>query len=105
MESTTNYNDLTPTPVKTVTQCWTYKSSRKDEMYLYLTREDDFQDVPEELMVQFGKPIAVMQLDLHPQRILSRADVNEVIDKLHTDGWYLQMPPKLVPDLYHGNDL
>ena len=91
--------------MKTVTPCWIYKSLCKDEMYLYLLREDDFQDLPEALMAQFGAPIAVMQLDLHPQRALSRADVNEVIHSLHTSGWYLQMPPKLVPEMYHGNDL
>ncbi len=91
--------------MKTVTQCWIYKSSRKNEMYLYLPREDDFEDLPEGLMEQFGTPLAVMQLDLHPNRPLSRANVNKVIHSLDTDGYYLQMPPKLVPDMYHGNDL
>lgn len=91
--------------MKTVTQCWIYKSSRKDEMYLYLPREDDFEDLPEELMAQFGAPLSVMQLDLHPNRPLSRANVNEVIHSLDTNGYFLQMPPKLVPDMYHGNDL
>ncbi len=91
--------------MKTVTQCWIYKSSRKNEMYLYLPREDDFEDLPEGLMEQFGTPLAVMQLDLHPKRPLSRANVNKVIHSLDTDGYYLQMPPKLVPDMYHGNDL
>ncbi len=91
--------------MKTVTQCWIYKSSRKNEMYLYLPREDDFEDLPEGLMEQFGTPLAVMQLDLHPERPLSRANVNAVIESLDSNGYYLQMPPKLVPDMYHGNDL
>ncbi len=91
--------------MKTVTQCWIYKSSRKNEMYLYLPREDDFEDLPEGLMAQFGTPLAVMQLDLHPKRPLSRANVNEVIHNLVTNGYFLQMPPNLVPDMYHGNDL
>ena len=91
--------------MKIITQCWIYKSSRKNEMYLYLSREDDFEDLPEGLMAQFGTPVAVMQLDLHPQRPLSRANVNEVIHSLDTNGYFLQLPPKLVPDMYHGNDL
>lgn len=91
--------------MKTLTQCWIYKSSRKDEMYLYLAREDEFQDLPEALMTQFGRPVMVMQLVLDPQRALSRADVKEVIDSLLSDGYYLQMPPSLVPEMYHGNDL
>ena len=91
--------------MKTVTQCWIYKSSRKDEMYLYLAREDAFEDLPEELMAQLGRPLTVMQLDLDPRRKLSRADVKEVINSLLTEGYYLQMPPKLVPEMYHGNAL
>jgi uncharacterized protein YcgL (UPF0745 family) len=74
-------------------------------MYLYLPREDDFQDLPEALMAQFGTPLPVMQLDLHPQRPLSRADVNEVIHSLGINGYYLQIPPDLAPAIYHGNDL
>jgi len=91
--------------MKTVTQCWIYKSSHKDEMYLYLAREDEFQDLPEALMTQFGRPVRVMQLDLDPQRALSRADVKQVINSLMTEGYYLQMPPSLNPEIYHGNDL
>lgn len=91
--------------MKTITRCWIYRSSRKSEMYLYLPRENDFQDLPEALMAQFGTPLAVMQLDLHPQRTLSRADVNVVIQNLNSNGYYLQLPPKLVPGIYHGNDL
>lgn len=91
--------------MKTVTQCWIYKSSRKSEMYLYLAREDAFEDLPDALMVQFGAPLPVMQLNLHPQRSLSRANVNEVIHSLDINGYYLQMPPEIVPDMYHGNDL
>ena len=90
--------------MKTVTRCWIYKSSRKSEMYLYLAMEDAFEDLPDGLMVQFGTPMPVMQLDLHPGRPLSRADVIEVIHSLHDKGYYLQMPPEIVPDMYHGND-
>jgi uncharacterized protein YcgL (UPF0745 family) len=27
--------------------CWIYRSSRKDEMYLYLGKEEGFDEVPE----------------------------------------------------------
>lgn len=37
--------------------CWIYRSPRKDEMYLYITREDDFSRVPEALLQRFGKPV------------------------------------------------
>ncbi len=84
--------------------CWIYKSSKKDEMYLYLAREDDFEAVPELLMARFGKPSLVMELELDEQRKLARADVTRVMSQLAEEGYYLQMPPKLKPDIYHGNE-
>ncbi len=84
--------------------CWIYKSSKKDEMYLYLAREDDFEAVPELLMARFGKPSLVMELELDEQRQLARADVTRVMSQLSVEGYYLQMPPKLKPDIYHGNE-
>lgn len=84
--------------------CWIYKSSRKDEMYLYLAKEDGLDDVPEVLLERFGKPIFVMQLDLHAERKLARADVQQVMSNLREQGFHLQMPPELKPELYHGNE-
>jgi uncharacterized protein YcgL (UPF0745 family) len=84
--------------------CWIYKSSKKDEMYLYLTKEDDFEDVPELLMAGFGKPSLVMELELSSQRPLARVDVCRVIQQLDEEGYFLQMPPNLRPDIYHGNE-
>ena len=72
-------------------------------MYLYLAREDDFESVPELLMRRFGTPTLVMTLELHDKRPLARAEVREVLRQLGETGYYLQMPPKLAPDIYHGN--
>lgn len=83
--------------------CWIYASPRKDEMYLYLAREDDFEDVPAELLERFGPPRLVMTLTLDPGRRLARADVEEVMAALREQGYYLQMPPRLTPEIYHGN--
>lgn len=84
--------------------CWIYKSGKKDEMYLYLAREDDFEMVPESLMAGFGQPSLVMQLDLHKERKLARADTLRVMQQLEEEGYFLQMPPDLRPDIYHGNE-
>lgn len=83
--------------------CWIYKSVRKGEMYLYLTEEDVFDDVPEILLTSFGERDFVMELELSPQRKLARADVSAVIKALKEDKYYLQMPPKLNPDLHFGD--
>jgi len=85
--------------------CWIYKSPRKQEMYLYLARENDFDDLPEALLSRFGKPEFVMELELHAGRPLAREDVHQVMTNLRERGFHLQMPPELDPDMYYGNDL
>lgn len=83
--------------------CWVYRSPRKQEMYLYLADEDGFDRVPGTLLERFGDPILVIELELSPERQLAREDVNQVMANLDDQGFHLQMPPKLQPELYHGN--
>ena len=85
--------------------CWIYKSLRKDEMYLYLAKQDGLDALPEALLSRFGRGEFVMQLELHPERPLARDDVGTVMANLRERGFHLQLPPDLTPDLYHGNDL
>lgn len=72
-------------------------------MYLYLAGEDRYQDLPEPLKRSFGMPILVMQLELNSARKLARADVDAVMQSLTDQGYYLQMPPRLEPDLHFGD--
>ena len=83
--------------------CWIYKSLRKDEMYLYLAAEDGFDAVPPPLIERFGTPHPVMQLDLHPGRTLAREDVAKVMANIEAQGYHLQLPPDLKPELYLGD--
>ncbi|RMG34751.1 MAG: YcgL domain-containing protein [Gammaproteobacteria bacterium] len=73
-------------------------------MYLYLATEGDFDSVPDDLLSAFGPPHLVMQLTLSSQRPLAREDVFTVMRNLREQGFHLQMPPKLEPTLYHGNE-
>ena len=84
--------------------CWIYKSPKKDEMYLYLGRKDDFEDIPELLLQKFGTPVFVMELELNAGRKLARENAQTVINNLDEQGFHLQMPPDLKPSLYHGNE-
>ena len=36
--------------------CVIYRSSKRDQTYLYVEKKDDFSRVPEELMKGFGQP-------------------------------------------------
>ena len=71
-----------------------YKSSRKDELYLYIEQKDDFSKVPQELYNSMGKePIFVMQICLSPMKSLAREDIIKVIENIEKQGYHVQMPP------------
>lgn len=74
--------------------CSIYKTARKDEMYLYVDKKAQFSRVPEALLNQFGTPVLVCDLLLHPEKKLARAAVDEVLKSLEEKGFYLQMPPE-----------
>jgi uncharacterized protein YcgL (UPF0745 family) len=74
--------------------CAIYKSSKKQDTYLYVATKEDFARVPKDLLQILGDPIHVMDLELSPARKLAREDVVEVIQHLQGRGWHLQLSPK-----------
>jgi len=74
--------------------CVIYKGSRKAETYLFIEREDEFQRVPEALLGMLGELTKVMQLELSAERQLAQADVQQVMQLLDEQGFYLQLPPE-----------
>ena len=75
------------------TLCDIYRSPREPEMYLYVSKQQGMEAVPEKLQELFGKPVHVTTLLLTPERKLARADVEKVLNALEEQGYYLQMPP------------
>jgi uncharacterized protein YcgL (UPF0745 family) len=73
--------------------CQVFRSSRKQEMYLYVDKVRGLKDVPEALLAQFGESTPVMLLLLTPQYKLARADAAAVLASIEEQGFYLQMPP------------
>ncbi len=73
--------------------CSIYKSLNKEGMYLYVEKSQALQSVPESLLQVFGTPKHAFDLLLHAERPLIRADVIEVMEKIQSQGFYLQMPP------------
>ena len=70
-----------------------FRSSRKEEMYLYVEKAKGLKDVPDVLMKQFGEPESVMTLMLEPSRKLARVNTADVLQGLEEQGFFLQMPP------------
>jgi len=77
------------------TLCKVYRSGKKAETYLYLAHDRDFDDLPEALRQAFGEPHFVMHLRLSPERRLARVGVEQVLEALAGEGYFLQLPPDL----------
>ena len=73
--------------------CDIYKSLKKDEMYLYVNKQEGFARVPQALLDGMGKTALVTTLALTADRKLARADAAKVLESIRSNGFYLQMPP------------
>lgn len=79
-------------------KCFVYKSLKKDELYLYLEKKDDFSAIPDLLLNSLGLLKLVMALEITPERKLAREDASKVLMSLQEKGFFVQMPPTRVPD-------
>jgi len=75
-------------------KCFVYKSIKKADSYIYLNEKDNFEKLPEQLLMLFGKPEFTLELDLTVDRKLALADAQQVLQSLDNQGYYLQMPAK-----------
>ena len=73
-------------------QCYIYRSSIKDGLYVYIADEDGLDKLPEPVLKQLGTPEFSMKLDLTPDRKLIQEDTKTVIESLKTQGFHIQMP-------------
>ncbi|AVU24873.1 YcgL domain-containing protein [Klebsiella pneumoniae] len=73
--------------------CVIYRSTKREQTYLYVEKKDDFSRVPDELMRSFGTPQMAMLLPLDGRNKLVNADLEKVKQALSEQGYYLQLPP------------
>jgi uncharacterized protein YcgL (UPF0745 family) len=73
--------------------CFIYKSLKKEELYLYVDKKDDFSALPEALLNSVGRLQFVMELELTPERKLAREDSVKVLNSLQEKGFFVQLPP------------
>ncbi|EDY87534.1 conserved hypothetical protein [gamma proteobacterium HTCC5015] len=76
-------------------QCFVYKSSKKQDMYIYLVEKDQFDCIPEVLREKFGTPIFALEFEFTEGRTLAKEDPATVRQNLETQGFHLQMPDDL----------
>lgn len=73
-------------------QCYIYRSSIKEGLYVYLADEDGLERLPEPVLKQLGNPEFSMSLELTPERRLGQEDVQIVLQNLSSRGFHVQMP-------------
>ena len=73
--------------------CDIYKSANKAQTYLYLKKELDMQELPEELSQLLGELSLVMRLAMDDATKLAQVKAPDVLASLKEQGYFLQMPP------------
>lgn len=84
--------------------CDIYKFSKKSDVYVYIARPnypndvDEIKDwlavLPKDFRQLLGREVFVMHLDLETTPKLAQVNKQDVIDKLTTQGYFVQMPPE-----------
>lgn len=70
-----------------------YKSSKKPGAYLFISKRDDFSDVPKALLETFGTPQFVMLIPIEKRLQLAAVSPDRLKASLNEKGYYLQLPP------------
>jgi uncharacterized protein len=73
--------------------CDAYKTSKKEETYLYVDKKTGLEKLPDALLRQFPDPSLVTTFKLTRDRKMARVDAAKVLDAIQSQGYYLQMPP------------
>ncbi len=75
-------------------KCFVYKSNKKADSYIYISKKDNFEAIPEQLLLIFGAPEFALEFELTEDRKLASVEAKQVLESLNEHGYYLQMPPK-----------
>ncbi|MBX2838049.1 MAG: YcgL domain-containing protein [Gammaproteobacteria bacterium] len=73
-------------------QCFVFRSTKKEGLYVYLKDRDTLDRLPEAVKQQLGQPEFALEFDLTPTRKLGYEDPAEVLTNLESQGFHLQMP-------------
>ncbi|MDH5393017.1 MAG: YcgL domain-containing protein [Gammaproteobacteria bacterium] len=72
--------------------CYIYRCSAKNDMYVFLKEQDDFSVIPQHIMKSLGETEFTLELDITPQRKLAKENPETVINNLEEHGFHLQLP-------------
>jgi len=72
--------------------CYIYRCSAKNDMYIYLKDQDDFSAVPDHIKKSLGTTEYVMEIDITPDKKLAKENPETVLTNLDKHGFHLQLP-------------
>ena len=72
--------------------CYIYRCSAKNDMYIYLKDQDDFSVVPKHIMKSIGETEFTMEIEITAERKLAKENPETVLSNLQEHGFHLQLP-------------
>ncbi len=78
-------------------QCFVYRSSVKEGLYVYLADKDGLEQLPQAVLKQLGEPELALELELTETRKLRIEDPKQVLANLRSQGFHVQMPRDIEP--------
>ena len=72
--------------------CYIYRCSRKEDLYIYLVEKDDFSRVPAEIISGLGITEFSRELEITADTRLAKEDMSTVMKNLEDKGFHLQLP-------------
>jgi uncharacterized protein YcgL (UPF0745 family) len=80
-------------------QCWIYRSDVREGLYVWLATDDGLDTLPQAVRKQLGTAELAMSIDLQPGQKLGQEDPAVVIANLKSQGFHVQMPRDIEPDV------
>lgn len=74
------------------TKCYIYRCSAKQDMYIYLAEENNFDAIDKKLKTKLGQLSFAMLLELDKNTKLAKEDPAKIMENLQSQGFHLQMP-------------
>ncbi len=75
--------------------CYIYRCSARQDMYIYLAEENDFDCVDEKLKAALGELTFSMALKLNKETRLAKESPEKVLENLKNQKFHLQLPAEV----------
>lgn len=72
--------------------CYIYRCSGKNDMYIYLKDQDDFSVVPDHIKKSLGETEFTLEVEITADRKLAKENPETVLKNLDEHGFHLQLP-------------